>query len=181
MQRLRRRTLVLAATISAGLAFAACAVDDDDADGMPADTMADTMAAMPAAGTAPADLQARDDAFVAAWNGSDPAALDGFFTDDAVVVDDTMTYTGRQQIREQWLASNVAVVSNLQVHDVRWEPSGSDYRATGHYTMRVTLPDTAMDVSGRFEDTWTRGADGQWRVRSMNITTDPPPAMTTGG
>jgi ketosteroid isomerase-like protein len=154
----------------------ACAPADD------VDTM-DDPAVEPGAVTAPAapaELEARSDAFGDAWNQDDPNVIAAFFTEDATVRADTATFNGRQEILENWLQPGVEVVGNLSVEGETWEQSGQDYRAAGRFTYTATTPEGESTQTGTYETTWTRGTDGQWYVSAMTSMADPAPATTTG-
>jgi ketosteroid isomerase-like protein len=121
----------------------------------------------------PAELQARGEAFTAAWNQDDPAVIAEFFTENAAVTADTATFNGRQEVLEGWLEPGIAAESTLAVQDQQWEAIGQDFRATGRFTYSYTSPEGDGSVTGTYETTWTRDADGQWRVSRMTSTADP--------
>jgi ketosteroid isomerase-like protein len=151
---------------------AACAPADDAAtEDMPAPE-----AEVPAEPAPPAELEAASGAFTAAWNQEDAAVLAGMFTEDATVVaDDTATFNGRQDIQENFAAPGLDMLSNLEIQDEVWTADGQDYRASGRYSYTATMPEGDVPVTGRYENTWTRDTDGQWRVSSMRTNNDPPP------
>lgn len=169
MKRMHRFAAVLLV-----LGLGACAPDDEEmADAEGAAEQVD----MPAASAAPADLQARSDAYLAAWNAEDPDALAAFFAENATAADnDTLTFTGRQEIRDGWVAEALPVLSNLQISDETWEAMGSDWVNRGRYTYTLNVPDQPeMQASGTYEAVWTRGADGNWVIRSSTTRDDAPP------
>lgn len=145
----------------------ACAPADD---AEPADAPAAAEQAEP---TPPAELEARGEAFTAAWNQDDPAVIAEFFTEDAMVAADTATFNGRQEILEGWLQPGITAVSTLRVQDQQWEAVGGDYRSTGRFTYDYTSPDGDGSMTGTYETIWTRDADGQWRVSRMTSRPDP--------
>lgn len=154
-------------------ALAACAPADDTA----TDELPPPEAPAPAPPAPPADLEAANEAFTAAWNQEDPAVLAGMFTENATVVNnDTASFTGRQEIQDNWLQPGLAVISGLESNDGVWTAQGQDFQATGTYSYTATTPDGDVPVTGRYETTWTRDTDGQWRVSSMQTHNDP---MTT--
>ncbi|HSJ06792.1 MAG TPA: nuclear transport factor 2 family protein [Longimicrobiales bacterium] len=153
------------------LTSAACARDEP----------ADTDFATPAEETAqpgymddrPADLVSAQEAYLAAWNGSDPAALAAFFTDDARATVGDNTYTGIAEIRDRWAGENVAAVSDLESEPESFNRVGDDYVEEGTYSHTLTPPEgDVQTVTGRYNVTWTRSADGQWRIRSSTVTPD---------
>lgn len=157
------------------LTLAACApADDAEVAEMPAPDTG--MAAAPAP---PAELEAASDAFTAAWNQEDPAVVAGMFTEGAtVMVDDTATFNGRQEIQENWIAPGLGMVSDLEVQDQVWTADGADYSSSGRVSHVMTTPEGQVTVNGRYESTWTRDTDGQWRVSSLRVNNDP--ATPTG-
>ena len=168
----KRVTPVVALLLT--LAAACAPADDAGMEDMPAPDTG--MAAAPAP---PAELEAAGDAFTAAWNQEDPGVVAGMFTEGAtVVVDDTATFNGRQDIQENWIAPGLGMVSDLEIQDQVWTADGADYRSSGRFSHMATTPEGEVTVTGRYETTWTRDTDGQWRVRSMRINADP--ATTTG-
>ena len=167
----KRVTPVVALLLT--LAAACAPADDAGMEDMPAPDTG--MAAAPAP---PAELEAASDAFTSAWNQEDAAVVAGMFTENAtVVLNDTATFNGRQDIQENWIRPGLEVGSDLEIQDQVWTADGADYRSAGRYSYTATLPDGDVPMSGRYESTWTRETDGQWRVRSMRATDDP--ATTT--
>ncbi|HSJ15995.1 MAG TPA: nuclear transport factor 2 family protein [Longimicrobiales bacterium] len=129
----------------------------------------------------PSDLEDVNDEYLAAWNGNDANALGAFFTEDATATLGDTTFTGRAEIIAAWLEPNVATVSDLEITETRTEPRGTDWYSEGtyrHATTDAAAPDGR--ATGRYTVTWTRTADGQWRIRSTQITPDAPaPASDT--
>jgi ketosteroid isomerase-like protein len=68
------------------------------------------------------------------------------------------------------------VVSGLEDTDDVWTAQGQDFHAAGRFSYTAPTPDGDVPVTGRYEATWTRDTDGQWRVSSMRSNNDP---MTT--
>ncbi|CAN5880474.1 hypothetical protein BH23GEM9_BH23GEM9_09030 [soil metagenome] len=169
---MRTKTLTSLLTLSLIVPLAAaCARDADDTvpAAEPAEAPATDMATMPAA------LTGRVDQYTAAWNGSDPAAVAAYFTDDATARVGDDTFNGRQEIESGWLA-NVPNINNLQIHETRTEQRGQDYYSEGTYTHApFQTEEGPSGTSGRYTVTWTQSADGQWRIRSTEVMPDAPP------
>jgi uncharacterized protein (TIGR02246 family) len=151
----------------------ACARDADDTLPPPgSEPAAAPGASATGQATAPPELASRVEQYTSAWNGNDPAAVAAFFTDDATARVGDDTFTGRQEIQNGWL-QNVPEISNLQINEARSEQSGQDFRSEGTYTHApFQAPDGTTSSSGRYTVTWTRAADGQWRIRSTEVTPD---------
>lgn len=127
----------------------------------------------PAAMEAPsAELEAASERSVAAWNGDDPAAVAAFFTTDAVAMVDDTTYQGRAEIEAGWL-QGVPLVSDLELTETSMEQVGDDWRSEGTYSGTVSEPDADPVVNtGTYITTWTLDADGEWRIRSIDVQAD---------
>jgi uncharacterized protein (TIGR02246 family) len=122
----------------------------------------------------PPALEVATDRYVAAWNGDDPEAVAAFFTADATAVVDDDTFQGRAEIQEGWLQL-VPDVSNLEATETSVRRVGDDWQSEGTYTGTISAPDAEpMDASGRYTVTWTRDADGEWRIRSTEVHADEP-------
>jgi ketosteroid isomerase-like protein len=151
---------------------AGCARDTDEAfppAGEPAGSPATADATMPP------ELANRVEQYTAAWNGSDPAAVAEYFAEDATARIADETYTGRQEIQAGWL-QNVPTISNLAINETTFEQRGQDYYSAGTYTHDpIAEGPTAGNAGGRYSVTWTRAADGQWRIRSSEVMPDAQP------
>jgi uncharacterized protein (TIGR02246 family) len=169
---MRSKTLTSLFTLSLIVPLAmACARDADDT------VPAAEPAAMPAADPTaiPQQLAGRVDQYTAAWNGSNPAAVAEFFTDDATARVGDDTFTGRQEIESGWL-QNVPNINNLDIRETLTEQRGQDYYMEGMYTHAAFQTEEGPSgTSGRFTVMWTQAADGQWRIRSTEVMPDAPP------
>ncbi len=169
MPSIRSRFLPLAVFMLLPLAVAC--EREPETEPMPADTQPATVEAV----APPAELMTAIDQYTAAWNGDDPARVAALHTEDATVIVDDETYQGRDAILSEWAEPGVSVVRDLQVTEQINERIGDDYRSAGTYTHFVDSPDAeAVEVSGRYTFTWTRDADGEWKVRSAEIHQDVP-------
>lgn len=123
----------------------------------------------------PAEVTAASQAFVQAWNQSDPAVAAEHFTPDAMAMINGEHLQGHDQIMENWLREGVPMVSNLQTYDVDVEAEGMDYHERGRYSFTANTPDGPVDETGRYEAIWTQH-EGRWRIRSVTTTADQPAA-----
>jgi uncharacterized protein (TIGR02246 family) len=125
---------------------------------------------------APADLMQAQEAYTAAWNADNLAALSAFFLDDATAKIGDETYTGRQQLETNWLQPRQAISTDLTPTVTNTERRGDDWLLSGTYTTMVTEPGAQpVQGTGRFAVTWTRTPEGQWRIRSSEVVRDPLP------
>jgi uncharacterized protein (TIGR02246 family) len=170
MSVIRRSLFVLAGSLL--LPLGACAPDTEVEE-----TPAPAVEEMAAPGEAPpADLVQATEAYTAAWNADDLAALSAFFTDDATANVAGQTYTGRQELETSWLAPRQAITTDLVVTQTNVERRGEDWHVAGTFRQMVTEPGAEpVPGSGRYSVTWTRAADGQWRIRSSEVMRDAQP------
>jgi ketosteroid isomerase-like protein len=166
----------LAAALFVSIAFAtACSKDDD---GAASAATADSTPAT-AAPTAPAELVAAGDAFKAGWNTEDDAAMAAMFTDSAMVQEDTAHYMGRSEIQQKWIKPSMAVIDQLTITDDAWTPSGADFTSHGRYSLNGKMDKKPFTQTGVYDNTWTKGADGSWKISTMTLHSDPPATTTT--
>ena len=181
MMRSPSRILLFSCALLVPL-LAACA--DEEAQEPEVAPVVVTEPATTAAGTtteAPAEIAGPNRDYIASFNGEDPAAAGAFFTEDAVVIDDDSTYTGRAQIQERWVTPNLPVISDLRVSEQRFERTGEAIVESGRYNLMVTPPgQSAQAVGGSYSHTWTRAPDGTWKIRSATIRSDEPQATNQG-
>jgi ketosteroid isomerase-like protein len=166
---MKRNHLIPAAVMLLSLVTACAPADDVETE----DTTPQATELAPPAAAVPAELEAAGDRFTAAWNGEDAAAVAAFFTDNASVTVDTSAYNGRMEIQERWVQPGLPMISDLEIQDQTWEPVGEDFRSEGRFTHAASTPDGDISVTGQYENVWTRAADGQWRISSMRVTSDP--------
>jgi uncharacterized protein (TIGR02246 family) len=169
--RMKTMTTLFTVTLIVPLAIA-CARGAEDT--VPPAETAEARAADPA--DVRQEISARDEQYIAAWNGNDPAAVAAFFTDDATARVGENTYAGRQEIQSGWLQNTVPNISDLQRRETRSEQRGQDRVVEGTYTHSAFQTEDGLSgTGGRFAHTWTQAADGQWRIRLTEVTPDAPP------
>lgn len=127
--------------------------------------------------TAPQELEARSAQYIAAWNGNDQAAVAEFFMADATARLGDDSFNGRQEIQDGWLQMAVPNINDLEIHGTRTEQRGEDYFFEGTYTHTpFQIEAGRMSAGGgRTTSTWGQDADGQWRIRSVEVMPDEPP------
>jgi uncharacterized protein (TIGR02246 family) len=165
MLSLRPRLMVTACALLVPFAVA-CEPPAEELDVFPAEEPG------PPAEAPPAELESATAAYIAAWNGDDPEAVAPFFTEDAMVILNDDAFQGRTEIVEGWLPL-VPGVANLAVTEMSVERIGDDWYSEGTYTATITEPDQEpVETSGHYNVTWTRDADGQWRIRTTGVHED---------
>jgi uncharacterized protein (TIGR02246 family) len=147
----------------ASIALAACAKTNAP----PADTTASSSAMMPAASNddAKAAIGKLRDAWVAAANAKNSAAVGAMYTDDAVLAGTTVPVTnGRAAIEKVW-ADAFPIASNLKVNSEKTEVSGDMAYDYGTYSQHIAPPKgKAMEDTGRYLVVFKRQADGSWKI-----------------
>ena len=122
----------------------------------------------------PAAVRAAHDAYVAAWNPGDRAALAALFAEDARVSFGDETMEGRARIDERWLAEDAGKVSDLVMVPERVTRSGDEVTESGTATLHFRRGDGSIGSErGRYEHVWARQPDGGWKLRSVLMDTHP--------
>ena len=136
---------------------------DTTASAMPMAAASDTMAA------APADLKAQSAKLLAGWNQKDPSVPAALFLPDAVVHEDSMTYSGAGEITNKWIKVGLPMISSLTVSGQKYTGSGDTMTETGSFAETVTMPKQApTSMSGTYSIEWAR-VDSAWRVKAMTV------------
>jgi ketosteroid isomerase-like protein len=124
--------------------------------------------------TFPAAVRAAHDAYVAAWNAGDRAALVALFAEDARVSFGDETMEGRTRIDERWLTPEAGKVSDLVMIPGHVTVSGGEVTESGTATLRFRRGDGSIGSErGRYEHVWARQPDGAWKLRSVRMDTHP--------
>jgi ketosteroid isomerase-like protein len=173
MTVLRSRITVFACSLL--LPLAACAPDTEEEAVPPAEEMQATPPA------APAELASAEQAYIAAWNGTDAAAVGDFFLEDATAMVGDSTFTGRADIMARWITTNVAAVSELTVTESLSEQRGEEWYTEGTYQHKMQAPDATekTDATGRYMTNWVRTPEGQWKIRMAHVMPDAPAEAAT--
>jgi uncharacterized protein (TIGR02246 family) len=126
----------------------------------------------PATESMPADLRAASDRYLQAWNADDPDAVAELYAEDATAVAYGNSFHGRDEIERSWLA-NVHIITDLDLTERAVRRDGDDWRVDGRFALTVRTADTDPFVqTGDYRLVWTRDPDGQWRVRTSEVTPD---------
>jgi len=161
-----RRTLAAALLVS----LAACAPRVQSPPAAP-------MAAQAAPGPVfPTDVAAARAAYIAAWQGTDRAALASFFAPDARVVFSDETYDGRAEIDRRWLAEDVGRVSELVMTPAHVTADGDRVTEAGTVTLLFRAAGGESHAErGTYEHVWARQPDGTWKLQTVHMDSHPAP------
>ena len=149
------------------IAFAACASSpspqEDMAAGQPVAVVTPT-----AAVTVPTEIATIHPSLITAWQGTDPAALKIYFMDDAVVTTPMGTYTGWTDISGKWITP-VFPVTKYTLTPMSFTREGDLIVESGNYAYVVTKDNTPQNISGTYVYRWTKGSDGVWRLKAVEV------------
>lgn len=115
----------------------------------------------------PTELAAVHAAAIAAWHGTDAAALRPYYADNAVVVTGTERYTGWEDMHTRWLTPSIGNMRNLEIVPLSFTRDGADIIETGRYEFEMTVEGEAQEMAGTYSQRWQRGTDGTWRIVSV--------------
>ena len=117
----------------------------------------------------PAELRAAHAAYLAAWNGDDPAAVGAFYTDDTHgMIGDSM-YHGRARLVSAWVTPNLPTLTELTAMPAAFATRGNAITETGRYTFRPVGAGAPPLLGGTYTNVWTRQSDGSWRITSTTV------------
>jgi uncharacterized protein (TIGR02246 family) len=121
------------------------------------------------------------DAWVAAAERDDAAAIAALYTDDAIfITSDGAVQQGRAAIQSS-LSASLPATSELKVTEASAATSGDVRYETGTYTQKFQTPGgTVTDLSGTYLVVAQKQGDGSWKiVRHGSWVNQPAPATTT--
>jgi uncharacterized protein (TIGR02246 family) len=122
------------------------------------------------------------DAYLAAWNAGDAAALAAFYTDDAVVMPaNAPTVSGKEAI-QSYFQAQFGQFSQEQAASKAEAVAAGDWAFTrGTYTLKLTpkAGGKAIEDSGKYLDILARQSDGSWKMaRQIWNSDNPSPGAT---
>ncbi len=108
--------------------------------------------------------------FLAGWNLKDSAAIMHTLAPDAVVMNDSMIYTGTEAIAKNWVSGGVKVLSNIKtISSIKGASDNLAYDG-GTYSLDLTIPNgPVLKEKGNYSLVWTKQADGQWLLTLVHI------------
>ncbi len=121
-------------------------------------------------------IEAGNDAFDAAFNGGDGAAVAALHGDDAAIFPpEAPRMDGREAIAAFWQGAIDAGLSDLDLQTVEVVESGDQAVEVGAVTLNVPGSDGAtVTAVGKYVVVWQRGDDGAWRLHRDIWNLDPP-------
>ncbi len=117
---------------------------------------------------APEEVASQHTGIERAWTSLDATAILPYYSERAVVMTDSDTYNGANDIRTRWLPG-IADLSYMRLRTTGWSREGSDIVETGTYRYEVTTDDGTQEMSGGYANRWQRESDGTWRIVSTRI------------
>ena len=116
----------------------------------------------------PSELATAVPALQRAWQGDDVSVFQPLYAENVIVVTPTDRYTGWTDVRTRWLAG-LPAVTDFRSWDLTFTREGNDIIETGRYSFTLTQDGRPQAMRGSFAQRWQRGADGNWRVVSINV------------
>lgn len=108
--------------------------------------------------------------FVAAWNKKDSSAIMSTLAMDAVVMNDSVILTGKEDIAKNWVSGGVKVLSNIATKSSIQKASGDLAYDGGTYSLDLSIPNgPTLKERGNYSLVWTRQPDQQWLLTLVHI------------
>lgn len=135
-----------------------------------------TPSAAEAAGAREA-IEAKLDAFEAAFNRGDAAAVAGFYTEDAVLLPpDAERVEGRQAVAAYWREGIDGGLTDLDLKAFEVMEAGALAYEIGAFSLNSPGEgEQPVSLTGKYIVIWQRGADGEWRLHRDIWNFDPVP------
>jgi ketosteroid isomerase-like protein len=124
--------------------------------------------------TLPAELSVAHPALYRAWQGNDPLAMRPWYAENARIITSTAEYNGWEDMHTRWLTPTLKGMSDFLAMPSSFTREGNDIIEMGRYSFRMTQDGTVQQVRGAYAQRWQRQPNGNWRVVSANIVSEPP-------
>ena len=151
--------------------YTACATVESPQEGIgqPSAIVKATPDAAAAVVTVPGELVTIHPQLVTAWQGTDPAALQVYFADNAMVMTPAGHFTGWADINTKWIAPILPDMSNFAMTPTAFTKEGNVIVETGKVAYVLTKGGQAQNVSGVYTQRWQLQPDNSWRLVSVEI------------
>lgn len=106
------------------------------------------------------------DKYIVAWNSKDSAAIINFFDDNAIVMNDSSIFRGKQEIAK-WVGGGVKVLSNIKTNSIKNNSNNNIAYDAGTYSLTITLPDLVLNEKGNYTSAWDK--NGNWKITFFHI------------
>ncbi len=122
-----------------------------------------------------AAIRARGEAWTAAANARDHAAVAAIYTEDAALLPPNFAAVrGREGVRE--FMAGLPPFSEMKLVPVEIAGSGAMAYVWGDYSMTIRVSEGAPPFKdrGKYIEVWTRGKDGTWSIHRDIFNSDLP-------
>ena len=149
--------------------YTACATVESPQEGIAQPSAVVTTPAATAVVTVPGELVTLHPAFVTAWQGTDPAALQVYFADNAMVMTPAGHFTGWTDINAKWIAPVLPNMSKYVLTPTAFTKEGNVIVETGKLSYVLMKDGQPQNITGSYTHRWQLQPDGSWRLVSVQI------------
>lgn len=108
--------------------------------------------------------------FVAGWNNKDSVAAVSIIADNAIVMNDTLIHSGKNEIAKNWISGGIKVVSNITTVSLVKGASESIAYDGGTYSLDLTIPGgPVLKEKGNYSFVWTKTNSKDWKLTLIHI------------
>lgn len=117
-----------------------------------------------------AAIDSANNAFDAAWNKKDSAAVVAMFANDVIMLAGNNVMKGKEELSKHFVSSNMPVTGDLKVKKDRIDASGDLGYEAGTWSLTVTLPGKApFEQTGNYNFVWKKDADKNWKISVISM------------
>lgn len=89
---------------------------------------------------------------------------------NAIVMNDSIIYSGHSAIAANWVSSGVRVLSNIKTTSLIKDSDNKIAYDGGTYTLDLAPPGgPLLKEKGNYNLVWTKQADGSWKLTLIHI------------
>lgn len=120
--------------------------------------------------TSPVSVDSLTAGFLAGWNNKDSTAISKAIAENAILMIDSLVYSGLSEISDNWISGGVKVVSNLKTSSIIKNSDKKIAYAAGTYTHDLTPPGgSVFKIKGNYNFAWTKQPNGEWKLTFIHI------------
>lgn len=117
-----------------------------------------------------ASVDSLSNAFDAAWNKKDSAAVVAMLADDVIMISGRGLMKGKEEVAKNFVGRQMPVASNLKTNEERVDASGDLGYHAGTWSLTATVPNTPpFESTGNYTFVSKKAADGSWKLSVLSI------------
>lgn len=117
-----------------------------------------------------ASVDSLNNAFDAAWNKKDSAAVVSMLADDVILISGRRLMKGKDEVAKNFVSRQMPVAGNLKSKKERIDASGAMGIEAGTWSLMVTVPNrTPFESTGNYTFVCKKNAAGSWKFSVMNM------------